>query len=100
MLISSSGHSVKSFAETIDLPYSTLLSMLNRGLGGASVHNVIKLCKGLSITVEGLQRVEDAKEAPMPFYVSEHEKRLLAKYREKSEMKAAIDTLLGLVEEP
>lgn len=95
-LISQSGHNVKSFAESINLPYTTLLGMLNRGLGGASVHNVIKVCQGLSITVEDLQRVEDTKETPIPFYVSDHEKLILTKYRSMPEMKQAVDRLLGV----
>lgn len=35
MLISSAGHTIKSFAESIDLPYTSLLGMLSRGLGGS-----------------------------------------------------------------
>jgi repressor LexA len=96
MLITSSGHTVKSFAESINLPYTTLLGMLKRGLGGASVHNAIKVCRGLSITVEDLLRVDDNEEAPIPFHVTDHEKKLLTRYREKPEMKPAIDTLLGI----
>ena len=96
MLISSSGHTVKSFAEAIDLPYSTLLSMLNRGLGGASVQNVIKVCQGLSITVEDLQRADSTEHVDTPFYLSEHEKLIITKYREKQEMHPAIDALLGI----
>lgn len=95
-LISSSGHTVKSFAASISLPYTTLLSMLNRGLGGASIDNVIRVCRGLYITVEDLQRAEDEKNAPIPFYVTDHEKMVITKYREKPEMKPAIDSLLGI----
>jgi len=96
MLILSSGHTMKSFAESIKIPYTTLLSMLNRGLGGASINNVIRVCKGLSITVEDLQRAEDGKNAPIPLYITDHEKQVLTKYRESTEMKPAIDALLGI----
>lgn len=96
MLISNSGHTVKSFAESIDLPYTTLLGMLNRGLAGASVQNVIKVCKGLSITIEDLERIKDDKETSLPFYISEHEKLVVTKYRENLEMRPAIDLLLGI----
>jgi len=34
-LIAQKGESTKAFAESIGLPYTTLLSMLSRGLGGA-----------------------------------------------------------------
>ena len=96
MLIAGSGHTLKSFAESISLPYTTLLGMLSRGLGRASVQNVIRICRGLSITVEELLQVEDEKSAPFPFYISDREKMVLTKYREKSEMRTAIDTLLGI----
>ena len=96
MLVSNSGHTLKSFAKSIELPYTTLLGMLNRGLGGASVQNVIRVCRGLSITVEDLLRVEDEKSAAVPFYISDHEKMVLTKYREKPEMRPAIDMLLGV----
>jgi predicted transcriptional regulator len=45
---------VKAFAETIQIPYTTLKSMLSRGIGNASVDNVIKVCKGLGITTDQL----------------------------------------------
>lgn len=54
-LIKEKGMSLKSFAEKINLPYTTFHSMLNRGIGKASVDNVIKICKGLDITVEELE---------------------------------------------
>lgn len=96
MLISNSGHTIKSFAESIDLPYTTLLGMLNRGLSGASVQNVIKVCKGLSITIEDLERIEGDQETHLPFYISEHEKLLVTRYRENLEMQPAINLLLGI----
>lgn len=49
-----------------------------------------------TITVEDLQRVDDDEEAPIPFYVTDHEKKVLTRYREKPEMKPAIDALLGI----
>lgn len=57
-LIKKAGYSVKSFAELIDIPYSTLLSMLKNGLGHSNVDNVIKICSGLGISVEDLIKGE------------------------------------------
>ena len=59
MLISNKGHNIKSFAREIDIPYTTLSGILKRGIDGASVQNVIKICKALNITVEALQNVEN-----------------------------------------
>lgn len=43
---------VKSFSEYVDLPYTTIRSILERGIMNAKVENVIKICKGLGIKPE------------------------------------------------
>lgn len=95
-LIAQTGHSTKAFAESIGLPYTTLLSMLSHGLAGASLSNVQKMCAGLSITVNDLLAVEDDTTTAEPFVFSDFEKQIIEKYREKPEMHAAIGTLLGV----
>lgn len=62
-LIIDSGLSKKAFAERIGLPPTTLRSMLSRGVGNASVDNVIKVCKGLGITTDDLERMAEGKES-------------------------------------
>lgn len=54
-LIKERGYTIKDFADKINMPYTTLLTILNRSLGGASVDNVIKICKNLDITVEDME---------------------------------------------
>nr|WP_281069377.1 helix-turn-helix transcriptional regulator [Paenibacillus shirakamiensis] len=54
-MIEEMGMSRRAFAERIGLPATTLQSMLSRGVGKASIDNVIKVCKGLSITTEELE---------------------------------------------
>ena len=56
-LIDSRKGSRRSFAEEIGIPPTTLQSMLTRGVGRASVDNVIRVCKALGITVEELERL-------------------------------------------
>lgn len=58
MLIESKGFSIRSFAAHIGVPYTTLHSMLRRDIKNASVETVIRICKGLGITVEQLCEVE------------------------------------------
>lgn len=59
-LIEEKGFSRRAFAEHIGLPPTTLQSMLNRGVGGAAIDNVLKVTKGLGITVDELEKmVED-----------------------------------------
>lgn len=58
-LINEKGMSIKSFAELIDIPYTTLHSMLDRGIGKASVDSVIKICRALGITIEELETMSE-----------------------------------------
>lgn len=53
-LIKDTGLSLKAFAEKANVPYTTLYSILERGVGNASVDNVIKICRALGITIEEL----------------------------------------------
>lgn len=46
--------SVKAFSEEIDIPYTTMHTILKRGVMNANVNNVIKICDGLDITPEHL----------------------------------------------
>lgn len=41
--------SIRQFAGEIDIPYSTLMTLLTRGVGGASFDIVIKNCRNLEI---------------------------------------------------
>lgn len=46
--------SVREFAEAANVPYTTVHSILQRGVENSSVENVIKLCRTLGITVDDL----------------------------------------------
>lgn len=41
--------SLRQFAIDADIPYSTLMTLLSRDIGGASFDIVIKICKHLDI---------------------------------------------------
>ena len=96
-LILEKGYTVKGFASEIDIPYSTLLSMLNGSLGGAAVDSVIKICKGLNISINDLQNcgIKNIQD----LILTEKEKMLVVQYRSHLEMQPAIDKLLGLEDE-
>ena len=51
--------SVKAFSNDIGLAYTTVRSILERGVFNAKVDNVIKICKGLNIKPENLMEVDD-----------------------------------------
>lgn len=45
------GMTLKDYARSINMPYSTLLSMLAGNLGGASLDNVVRICNGLDTSI-------------------------------------------------
>lgn len=53
-LIEQKFYNVKRFSEHIGLPYTTVRTILEKGVGNARVDNVIKICKGLGIKPEAL----------------------------------------------
>ncbi|MBZ5203239.1 helix-turn-helix transcriptional regulator [Planomicrobium chinense] len=61
-LIDKNWKSRRAFALEIGIAPSTLSSMLERGIGNASVDSVIKVCAGLGITTDQLQRMAEGEE--------------------------------------
>ncbi|WP_313525392.1 hypothetical protein [Anaerotignum sp.] len=57
--------SVRAFTQEIEIPYSTVDTMFKRGIQGAGVGNVLKICKALEIDVdaldEGIIKLKDRK---------------------------------------
>lgn len=41
--------SLRQFSLEADIPYSTLMTMLSRGIGGASFDVVIRICRKLDV---------------------------------------------------
>lgn len=50
--------SVNAFSKEIDLAYTTVRSILERGVMNSKVENVLKICKGLGIKPESLMECE------------------------------------------
>ncbi|MBQ2302394.1 MAG: helix-turn-helix transcriptional regulator [Oscillospiraceae bacterium] len=46
--------SLRKFAFEADIPYSSLTTILDRGIAGASFDTVIKICKTLEIDPESI----------------------------------------------
>lgn len=95
-LIKENGLTVKEFAQSIEMPYSTLLTMLNdEKVGNAAVDSVIKICKGLNITIQDLQASQESEGIqPRPLVLSHHEQQLIICYRKKIDLQKAVDILL------
>lgn len=62
-LIEDKGISIREFSKQIDMPYSTLLTILKNGASRASVDNIIKICKGLGIKVDDLDKMATGEES-------------------------------------
>ena len=48
--------SLRQFAQAADIPYSTLMTILSRGVGGASVDAVMQICKALELEPDVLEK--------------------------------------------
>lgn len=80
-LILSRYKSVRDFSISIDMPYSTIDSIFKRGVGNASVTNIIKICETLSISADDLARGVIVFRAPVVDSSDPRESRLLESFR-------------------
>lgn len=46
--------SLRQFSQKADIPYSTLMTILSRGVGGASFDVVMRICRALELEPESL----------------------------------------------
>lgn len=90
------GYSIREFAEIVQIPYTSLLSML-KNIGGAGVDSVIKICTGLGITVDDLQNYEN-NEIKINVKLTPHERGVITAYINQPEMRPAVDKILGVEE--
>lgn len=63
-LIKENDMNLSEFARHIDIPYTTLLSILKNDLNSASVSNMVKICDGLNISIDKIRIM--AGEMPNP----------------------------------
>lgn len=75
-LIKQKSKNLKEFSEIAGIPYTTLHSILTRGIGNASVDNVIKICKALDISVDSLDNIYYERVTP-PTLVAESKSEYL-----------------------
>ena len=95
--IKEKGVTLKDYARMINMPYSTLLSMLAGNLGGASLDNVIRICNGLDTSIGTMQSAQmNAGVENSLADLSEREKKLVMQYRSAGTMQEAVDKLLDI----
>lgn len=89
--------SVKAFAMFIEVPYTTLDSILKRGIDKANVLNIIKICNALDIDIDALAngRIQSKiklVKTPLTAYEQAH----IQKYRKlDASGRDMVDTVLG-----
>ena len=59
-LIEIKSGNVKAFSESIGMAYTTIRSILNRGIMNAKMENIIKICDGLGIKPEDIVKLENS----------------------------------------
>lgn len=87
--------SIMQFAKIADVPYTTVKGIFSRGIWGASVQNITKICDVLAIDVDELIRGNIAPKQKA-ITLTKHETDVVEAYRNKPEMQPAVDKLLGL----
>ena len=95
--IAEKGLTIKSFAKSAGIPYTTLLSILDSSLGGAGMDTVIKICDALGVSVDVFQSDAGGKDAAA--LLTARERRVIEAYRERGDMRRAVDRLLGVEED-
>lgn len=89
-LILAKYRSIREFSIDVDLPYSTIDTILKRGILNASVNNVIKICKTLNISVDLLARGIIGKYENSNTNISPEEQQLVLAYRSADEIDKTI----------
>lgn len=68
LIIEDSG-TLKDFAKKINMPYTTLYS-ISRNVGGASIDNILKICKVLGISADDLAEMEGVEDTLKGYYTN------------------------------
>ena len=87
--------SLLAFSKVVGIPYPTLDSIFKRGLCNAGIGNVIKICRCLGISADGLANGEIIPYENSQMHFTPDERELIRKYRALDERgKQAVDETL------
>lgn len=96
--IAQSFKSLSAFSAEIGMPYTTLDTMLKKGIRHSSLENVLQVCQGLGISLVELEQegLQPRPEYPFPL-ISKAEREHMELYRMLDRHgRIAVDTLLRL----
>lgn len=90
--------SVKNFSEKANIPYTTVDSILKRGVSKANVINIIKMCQALNIDTDALSEGKiQPRTEKIQSTISKSENGIIKKYRTLDEYgKKVVDNILNL----
>lgn len=86
------GLTQKELAKAIGVS-GAAVSNWERGTNSIDIDSLFKLCEVLNITMDDIHKQEDVQPVPE---LTLHEMAIITAYRNRPEMRAAIDTLLGI----
>lgn len=72
---------LRQFSIEADLPYTTLIGILERGINKASIQNIIKICKALNIDTDALANGEIKERNVEAQKLTFSESSIIKKYR-------------------
>lgn len=92
-IIKSQYPSIRSFADAVGIPYTTLVTALKNGIGGMAVEKVILICEKLNIDIQTFDSISTKDTDSFP--ILPVEKELIKKYRALDERgkKSVYETL-------
>ena len=97
LIIEDSG-TLKDFAKKINMPYTTLYSIL-RNVGGASIDNILKICKVLGISADDLAEMEGVEDTPKGYYTSNKTAEYAEMLRTRPEIRMLFSASRGISKE-
>lgn len=94
-IIKSQYPSIRSFADAVGIPYTTLVTALKNGIGGMAVEKVILICEKLNIDVKTFDPI--SRNEPESFPILPVEKELIKKFRQlNADGKERINNILDV----
>lgn len=90
--------SIRQFTIAIDEPYSTIDSILKRGIMTASVSTMLKICDHLNIELDALQQgyIKQRNDYKTIKELTHQELEIIKAYRAMPEVQHAVRKLLGI----
>ncbi|WP_053985038.1 helix-turn-helix domain-containing protein [Niameybacter massiliensis] len=84
-IILSKYSSIREFSKVVNIPSTTLISSLERGIGGMAIDRIIKICDVLDIDIKTFEPISKTNEE-LNLSISTKEKVLLSYYNQLNDL--------------